>query len=245
VEDEHFWFRTRNQLIRALVEQTSAKFASGYRVLEIGCGTGSVLRGLSEACPEGLVIGSDLHYAGLRFARDRVSSPLVQADLHALPFEAGFNLIGLFDVIEHIPNDSEVLESLQRMIAPGGYLFLTVPAHPSLWSYFDEGARHCRRYRRAELETKLLSAGFRVEFLTYYMASILPLVWLGRKLTGLTGGRRSVAIEQATALTLAEIKITPLVNPLLTWVLDCEGRILTRRYRLPFGTSLLALAKRH
>jgi hypothetical protein len=77
------------------------------------------------------------------------------------------------------------------------------------------------------------------------MASILPLVWLGRKLTGLTGGRRSVAIEQATALTLAEIKITPLVNPLLTWVLDCEGRILTRRYRLPFGTSLLALAKRH
>ena len=244
VEDEHFWFRTRNHVIRALLQQTVAKFSPGYRVLEIGCGTGNVLRELSKACPHGLVVGLDLFFGGLKFARDRVTNPLVQADLHALPFEARFNLIGLFDVIEHIPNDEEVLEHLKRMIAPGGYLFLTVPAHPSLWGYFDEGARHCRRYQQAELETKLRSAGFRVEFLTYYMALIFPLVWLARKLTGLASGNKSASIEQATALTLAEFKITPLVNPILTWLLGWESRILSRRRKLPFGTSLLALAQK-
>lgn len=244
VEDEHFWFRTRNRVIRDLVEQTVGKFPQGYQVLEIGCGTGNVLRVLSAACSQGRVIGSDLFFGGLKFARERVSSPLVQADLYALPFEARFDLIGLFDVIEHIPEDENVLAHLYRMIAPGGYLFVTVPAHPSLWSYFDEGARHCRRYREHELGAKLRSAGFKIEFLTHYMAFIFPLVWLARRLTGLASGNKSMSIEQATALTLAEFKITPLVNPILTWLLGYETRILAQRRELPFGTSLLALAQR-
>ncbi len=202
------------------------------------------MRELNTACSQGLVIGTDLFIGGLKFARNRVARPLVQADLHALPFEPIFNLICLFDVIEHIPNDEEVLENLMRMIAPGGYLFLTVPAHPSLWSYFDEGSRHCRRYRRAELETKLRSAGFRIEFLTYYMALIFPLVWLARKLTGLVSGNRTISIERATALTLEEFRVTPVVNPVLAWLLGWEIRILSRRHKLPFGTSLLALAQK-
>jgi 2-polyprenyl-3-methyl-5-hydroxy-6-metoxy-1,4-benzoquinol methylase len=244
VEDKHFWFRTRNQVIRALIQQIIPKFSPGYWVLEVGCGTGNVLRELSKTCLQGLVVGIDLYFGGLKFARDRVTSPLVQADLHAMPFEARFNLIGLFDVIEHIPNDEEILEHLKSMIVPGGYLFLTVPAHPSLWSYFDEGSHHCRRYKRAELERKLKSAGFKIDFVTYYMALIFPLVWLARKLNEVINGNKSLSIEQATSLTLTEFKITPLVNPLLTWLLGWETKILARRHKLPFGTSLLALAQK-
>lgn len=244
VEDEHFWFRTRNEIIRSLIEQIVGKFSKGYKVLEIGCGTGNVLRVLGEACLDGMLIGSDLHFGGLKFARSRVTSPLIQADLHFLPFKSKFNLIGLFDVIEHIPNDEEVLNHLNRMITPGGYLFLTVPAHPSLWSYFDEGAHHCRRYQQQELEIKLHSAGFEIEFLTQYMAFTFPLMWLARRFTGLVNGNKSISIERATRLTLAEFKVTPLVNPILTWLLRYEVQILTRRRKLPFGTSLLVLARK-
>jgi SAM-dependent methyltransferase len=244
VEDKHFWFRTRNGVIGELVRQIMAKRSPDYRVLEIGCGTGNVLHELGKACPQGLVIGADLFFGGLKFARDRVASSLVQADLRTLPFKAKFDLIGIFDVIEHIPNDEEVLENLNHMIVPGGYLFLTVPAHPSLWSYYDEGAHHCRRYRYAELKTKLWSAGFRIEFLTYYMAIIFPLVWLTRKLTGLAHGRKTISIEKATDLTIKELKITPLANSLLTWVLGYERLVLARRHSLPLGTSLLVLAQK-
>lgn len=244
VEDEHFWFRTRNHVIHALTRQVAGKLPPGCRVLEIGCGAGNVLRELGKACPHGLVVGSDLFFEGLKFARNRVAGPLVQADLHALPFDVKFDVVGLFDVIEHIPNDVEVLEHLARMIAPGGRLFLTVPASPSLWSYFDEGAHHCRRYRSLEMKEKLQSAGFEIEFLSHYMTSIFPLVWLARRLTRLASRSRSLTIEQATALTLAEFKITPLVNPLLTWILSLETGFLVQRRPLSFGASLLALARK-
>jgi SAM-dependent methyltransferase len=244
IEDQHFWFRTRNHVIRALIRQLVKDFPPGYRVLEIGCGTGNVLREISIACPHGLVVGTDLYLDGLKFAKKRVDIPLVQADLHALPFESKFNLVGLFDVIEHIPNDEEVLQHLNCMIGSGGYLFLTVPAHPALWSYFDEGSHHCRRYRQSELETKLRLAGFEIEFITPYMAIIFPLVWLARKFTSLVKGRESVTIEDATTLTLAEFTVTPVVNPILTWLLSFETQILARRRKLPFGTSLLVLAQK-
>ncbi len=146
VENKHFWFRSRDQVIRKLIQQTVVKFQPGYRVLEIGCGTGNVLNVMRKACSQGFVVGSDLFFEGLKFARDRVTCPLIQADLHAMPFQAKFNLIGLFDVIEHIPNDQEILERLKQILVPGGFLFITVPANPSLWSYTDEAAHHFRRY---------------------------------------------------------------------------------------------------
>src|SRR3972149_940670 len=80
IEDEHFWFRTRNKIIQSLIEQIVGKFPKGYRVLEIGCGTGNVLRVLSKACSQGMVIGSDLYFGGLKFAQSRSTSPLIQAD---------------------------------------------------------------------------------------------------------------------------------------------------------------------
>src|SRR5439155_22740642 len=69
IESSHFWFRTRNRVIGALAEQITKNWASGYRVLEVGCGTGNVLRALEQACPRGMVVGMDLFAEGLAFAR--------------------------------------------------------------------------------------------------------------------------------------------------------------------------------
>ena len=70
----------------------------------------------------------------------------MQGDVRNSPFGKPFALIGMFDVLEHIPEELETLVALREALAPGGRLMLTVPAHQYLWSYFDEAAQHCRRY---------------------------------------------------------------------------------------------------
>ncbi|MGI8588256.1 MAG: methyltransferase domain-containing protein [Chloroflexia bacterium] len=243
IEDRHFWFRARNLVIAALVKQLTAGVAPGYRVLEVGCGTGNVLHMLEQICPVGAVIGMDLFAEGLHYARRRTACPLVQGDIQSPPFGIRFPLIGLFDVLEHLPDDLQVLRNLREMLLPGGALLITVPASTSLWSYFDEAAHHCRRYSYQELRDKLLRTGYQVEYVTPYMAALFPLVWLGRRVAARMGRRSTGAGRRADSLTSNELHITPGVNGLLFALLAQEIRLIRRRRRLPIGTSLLAIAR--
>ena len=245
VEDRHFWFRARNQVIAAVAKRLTADLPRGYRVLELGCGTGNVLRVLERVCTAGTVIGMDLFLEGLRHARQRTDALLVQADMHTPPFGLSFNVIGLFDVLEHIPDDRQVLCDLHDMLVEGGSLLLTVPAHPYLWSYFDEASRHCRRYEREELSQKLTGAGYQVEQLTYYMATIFPLVWIGRKLAALSSRRPASDATCVAELTVNELRVMPVINEVLASLLALEARLLAHRKALRWGTSLLAVARKN
>jgi len=244
IEDRHFWFRARNKVIATVVSQITANLAPGYRVLEVGCGTGNVLRVLEQTCTNGVVMGMDLFTEGLQYARRRTTCQMVQADIHAPPFTTQFHLISLFDVLEHLQDDMQVLRNVHTMLAQGGILLLTVPAHPSLWSYFDEASHHCRRYRVSKLESKLNNTGYQIEYLTQYMVSIFPLVWLGRRLKSLIDRRSSGSVDRTNALAQAELHITPVANGLLAFLLAQEARLIARRRRLPIGTSILAIARR-
>lgn len=244
IEERHFWFRARNRMIGSLVEAETSQFPEGYRVLEIGCGTGNVLQLLENICRNGRVIGMDLFHEGLDFARRRVSCSLVQGDLHASPFAAQFQIVGMFDVLEHLSDDREVLQDVYEMLAPGGLLFLTVPAYPSLWSYFDEASHHARRYMLADLNQKLVKTGFQIAQISYYMLSILPLVWAGRKLQGKNPPRNVDSDKAAHDLAVNELKIIPMINEILGWILERETWWLKQKIRLPAGTSLLALARK-
>lgn len=237
VEDRHFWFRTRNNVISSVVQNLIRDLPAGYRVLEVGCGTGNVLRHLERICHDGQVIGLDAYLEGLRFARQRVRCPLIQADIHHPPFNVRFDLIGIFDVLEHLPDDKSILCVLHRLLTPEGRLLITVPAHMSLWSYFDNAAHHYRRYSQHTLRQVLQASGFEVIFLTHYMAAIFPLVWLGRRLAG-----RSRANQHA--LAAEELRVVPVVNNILTGILSLEARLIGARRRLPIGTSLLAIAQK-
>jgi SAM-dependent methyltransferase len=242
MEDRHFWFRARNGLIATLVGQITAHLPAGYRVLEVGCGTGNVLRALETVCDRGVIVGMDLFIEGLRYARRRARAPLVQGDMHTPPFQAVFDLIGLFDVLEHLPDDMRVLRDLHAMLVPGGALLVTVPAHASLWSYFDEAAHHCRRYAGDELGDKLRDAGYRVEYLTQFMAPLFPAIWLGRRVARLRNRRATTAALNVDDLATNELRIVPVVNDWLYWLLRQEGRWIGRRKRVPIGTSFLAIA---
>lgn len=240
IEDRHFWFRARNRLIFGIIRKLTSELSPGYRVLEVGCGTGNVLRVLRQACPDATVVGMELWFEGLQFANERSAGPLVQGDVRNCPFGKPFDLIGMFDVLEHIPQENETLLALRQALAPGGRLILTVPAHQYLWSYFDEAAHHCRRYSSQEIRARLVDAGFQVEFLSQFMTCIFPLVWFFRKVRG----RHDVQdFENARTLTLREFRVIPVINGLLSAMLRVETFWLNRGHRLPIGSSLIVVAK--
>lgn len=248
IEERHFWFRSRNKVIGELVKQLVSEYDSNYAVLEVGCGTGYVLQELNAICQHGSVIGTDLFVEGLEYARRRSDALLVQSDLNQSPFGIRFDLIGLFDVIEHIPDDIAVLETLHNMLSDDqrSRLFITVPAHPTLWSYFDVASHHCRRYTVEELQGKLQDSGYEVEYISEYQMCIYPLVWLGRRLSAFFSqfSKDYDSSEKSDRLAKNELKILPLVNELLAIVLGFEAILIRKRLKLPVGTSLLAIARK-
>lgn len=239
IERRHFWFQTRNRVITTLVEQVVRPLPNGYRVLEVGCGTGNVLQPLAETCHAGTVVGMDLFAEGLHFARRRVPGAVVQGDLHHPPFRTAFEVIGLFDVLEHFEDDRRVLSDLATMLAPGGALILTVPAYRSLWSYFDVASHHARRYELADLGGKLEDAGLRVEYLSPYMVAAFPVLWGQRRLRF---GKQEA--NAARAATVHDLRIVPIANEVFRWLCAWEPSAVAQHRTLPFGTSLIALARR-
>jgi SAM-dependent methyltransferase len=121
---------------------------------------------------------------GGRVRAEKTSCPVFLGDAERPPVLGQFDVVGIFDVLEHLADDRKTLTGLNLMLKPGGALVLTVPAHMSLWSYFDVASRHCRRYAATELEQILRESGFEVDYLTQFMMSLFPLVWLIRRIKG-------------------------------------------------------------
>jgi SAM-dependent methyltransferase len=240
-EERHFWFCTRTRIIGSAVKQVVAGFEPGYRVIEVGCGTGVVLRELVRVCERGHVVGMDLFPEAVSFAREKASCPVFLGDAERPPGLGQFDAVCMFDVLEHLADDRKTLTTLNLMVKPGGALVLTVPAHMSLWSYFDVASCHCRRYAPSRLAKLLQESGFKVEYLTQFMMSLFPLVWLRRRTDdGSAVKDRNRAAEKAAN----ELKVVPVINDLLKLILSIEVVAIRRRWRLPIGTSVLIVARK-
>jgi SAM-dependent methyltransferase len=236
IEDRHFWFVGRNAIIARLLRDLASKKDAPRFVIELGCGTGNVLRFVKRACAQATVVGMDLFFEGLRFARARSGAALVQGDVRQNPFRRPADLVCLFDVLEHIPDDVAALASIRELVADGGRLLLTVPLHPSLWSEFDELSHHQRRYTVTELKRKVEAAGFTIEYATPYIVATLPPMWIYRRFFSRAGGDRKRAED--------ELKIVPVANGVLKTLLRIEAALIARRVRLPFGSSMILLARK-
>jgi SAM-dependent methyltransferase len=232
LEERSFWFRARNRLIVELVSDVASP---GDRFLEIGCGTGYVLQALVHAC--GLrATGGDLFAEGLEHARRRVpEAELSQIDARAMAYEQEFDLVGAFDVLEHIDDDLGVLRALRRAVRPGGFVLLTVPQHRWLWSAADAHARHLRRYARAELLERVRRAGLTPVRVTSFVTSLLPLMALSR------WRQRHLRREYDPA---AELLLPAPVDRLFERALGLERRLIRRGVDLPVGGSLVLVARR-
>jgi 2-polyprenyl-3-methyl-5-hydroxy-6-metoxy-1,4-benzoquinol methylase len=237
IESRHFWFVARRAVIRDALRRHIPDLA-GRALFDIGCGTGGLV---SYLAAEGIrVLGAcDAYVQALEIARRRLDAPLVLVDEGRFPpLAPGHGLLTMFDVLEHIDDDEGTLAWLASVLEPGGYLVLTVPAHPFLFDESDERAHHRRRYRHREMREKLGAAGFEIELLTHFMAPLVPMLAVLRAPRRLM--RRRTA---APAGWDAQLRVVPGVNGMFRALLAVERRCL-RFVEPPFGSSILAIARR-
>jgi len=234
LEADSFWFRARNRLI---VWALRRHFPGMQRYLEIGCGTGYVLAGVADAYPQATITGSEVFSVGLPYAAERIGeAELLQMDARKIPYVNEFDVIGAFDVLEHIKEDEAVLTEMLQALRPGGGIAITVPQHPWLWSQQDEYACHERRYHIGELRDKVLRAGFRVELQTSFVSLLLPAMMASRlslKKTSPGAGNNA-----------AEFQLPGLINRIFEGVMNLERQLIRLGIRFPLGGSLLLVARK-
>ena len=233
LEDGNFWYRGRNRLLLWALR----RYFPGCRsFFEAGCGSGYVLAGVAAAFPHCRLVAGEASTLGLARAAVRVpAAELLQMDARSVPYRDEFDVVGAFDVIEHIADDAAVLAALHDALVPGGGLLLTVPQHPFLWSEFDVRSGHLRRYRAAQLRDLLVRAGFDILTMTSFTTLLLPAMLLSRL------ARRQTP---ATYDPLDELRIPSWLNAVLERVLDLERLLIRAGFALPAGGSLLVVARK-
>lgn len=234
LEEGSFWFRARNELILWALRKY---FVSAASFLEIGCGTGYVLGAVSAEIPAARLVGSELFVSGLNIAAKRVpTAEFYQIDARSIPFRNAFDVIGAFDVIEHVDDDRRVLQQVAAALVPGGGVIVTVPQHPSMWSPQDDFAHHVRRYTAREVTRKLRDAGLEVVRCTSFMSLLLPLMFVARRRSRATGGNELDV--------MAELRQPRMISGALEYALGFERALIRRGMSFPAGGSLLVVARK-
>lgn len=235
VEEESFWFRHRNAVIGSVVEQ----FPPQGTIFDIGGGNGCVAAGLeAKGFPVALVEPGP---SGARHAVERGLETVICSTLEGAGFPPQtLPAVGLFDVLEHVEDDTEFLRALRSTMKPGGRLYVTTPAYQALWSLDDESAGHHRRYSTGSLSDRLEQAGFTVEYLTYFFW-LLPLPILAlRTIPTKLGVRRSPSVDQIQREHSTRQGAT---SSLIMRALAVELSTIHGGRRVPFGGSCLAVAR--
>jgi len=228
LEEGHWWFRGKRLLLEALLARAGV---STGRMLDVGCGTGGILRALAA---RGEVIGIDYAELGLRYCRTKGLRDVLRASALALPFRSGvFDLCVLMDVLEHVDEEALLLSEVRRVLRPGGVAILSVPAFQALWSPHDEVFEHRRRYRRKELVARVRESGLHVDWASYTNFFVFPPALAWRTLRRWT----NVASERRTDF----FPLPGVINSALVAAYRAEAALI-RRLPLPFGVSVACVA---
>lgn len=229
LEDHHWWFVARRNILSSLL--TTLDLDPSSLVLEVGAGTGGNLAMLSRY---GSVSAIEPATTALKIAQKRGIATIKPGQLpDNLPFADGdFTLAAALDVLEHVKPDDASLSAIHKKLQPNGYFLLTVPAYKWLWSDHDDLHHHFHRYTKKEICEKLVMAGFIVEKVSYFNCLLFPV------LIGTRG------IKKAFGLTVREDVMFPgWLNSLFKGIFSSE-RWLLRHWNLPFGSSIVAVARR-
>ena len=230
VEDTHWWYQALHSLIFDRLEAHIPDWRD-KAILDAGCGTGAVLQRLGN--PE-RHIGVDLSPEALRFCRERGLRNAFQADVMSLPFENNrFDAVICSSVLYHrwVGDVAAALDEVIRVLRPGGWLFLNLPAYRFLHSAHDDAVFGARRFTRAEVRSLLLKKELTIPRLTYWTTLFFPLACITRTFGALKFGRGF------------DSGVLSSMNKVLGKVMRVELLVL-RRFSLPFGVALFCVARK-
>jgi len=236
VEDSSFWFQHRNSVISDLVRD----YSPHDTIFDIGGGNGCVSSALQRAGQEVVLVEPGRQ--GACNAVQRGIGTVIQSTLQDAHFcRDSLPSAGLFDVLEHIEDDTGFLRDIFSYLRPGGRLYLTVPAYGWLWSAEDVHAGHFRRYTRRLLSDRLRDAGFEVTFSSYLFSFLVPPILLFRAIPTRLGLRR----RRIASRTKKEHSAGPgFSQALIRHCLQGERGRIQRRKALWAGSSCIAVAGR-
>lgn len=227
LEKTNWWYCSRRKLLSIFLK----KYLSfGSKILDIGCGTGA----------NGLEFSRTYDYAGIdsnpeaiKFSKKTLKDVFLM-NAEDLKFKRNsFSAVLCLDVLEHLKNERIVLKNIKNILKEDGVLIVTVPAFMFLWSDHDNVLHHYRRYSQKELELLLSASGFKVLRKTYWNSFLFLPVLLLRKIKSIFSSFSS-DLEEAHHL----------VNGLLTCILNLEAFLISKGIDLPFGVSILLIAKK-
>lgn len=250
VEQTHWWFRARRQIVWALIERywrnekrgargeckRNASYISvrlpRLRVCELGCGTGGNLVGIADHHE---VVGIECSPQALAYARqtlgDRVRYGRLPHEID-LPRQS-FDVVLMTDVLEHIEDDASAANAALRLLKPGGIVVATVPAYQWLYSPRDAWHHHFRRYSKRRFARLWKSEHAEPLLLSYYNTLLFPAAAAVRLAGKLAPHRRPGDLS---------IPARPL-NEFLARLMGSERNLLGRA-PMPFGLSLVAVIRK-
>lgn len=224
----HWWYRARREVLAALIRRAATP-PPGARILEIGCGTGHNLQMLGRF---GDVDALEVDETARGMAEERLGRAVLSAplpELSGVP-ERSYDLIGAFDVIEHIAADAAAVAAIAGRLKPGGKLVVSVPAHQWMWSAHDVVNHHVRRYSRKQLKRLIEGSPLKLEAIGYFNSLLFPVAVAERLASRLRGKEDS------------DLSLPPRpLNTVLERTFAAE-RHLIARVPLPPGLSLFAVA---
>lgn len=228
-ESLHWWFTARRRIIASIIE--TLRLPNDARILEIGSGTGGNLKMLSRF---GKVSAVEMDATARAIAEKKTHSLFDIRNGYCptdMPFESyeKFDLICLFDVLEHIEDDVATLACLKELLTINGRVLVTVPAYRWLWSAHDKFLHHKRRYSSRELKTKLDETGFSVEKISHFNTLLFPFA-AGARILDRILGRQSASGTSVPG---------PLVNSSFHAIFSFE-RYFLGWMNFPFGVSIIA-----
>ena len=239
LEARHWWFRGRRTVYFGLLRHYLGQ-ERPRRVLDLGCGMGGFLEGLAELGTE--IYPSDVSLESLGRCRERGFERAVLGSGYSLPYaDASFDLVCMFDAIEHIPDDHRVMREVARVLRPGGSIFVSVPAYPFLYANNDRVAQHERRYTRSALRRVFEGAGLTVVRNTHSNVFLFPLILPA--VLGIKALESLLSKEADPQHTNLSWPIPAFVHAALHGIFAAELPF-SKRFDWPAGHSIAAIARR-
>lgn len=231
-EQNYWWHVGRFKIIEAYLGLATKKQKKKSTILNIGCGTGGTIASLEKF---GKVTNVDVSDDAIAFMKKQ-GHVVNKVKGIKLPDKADtYDVVGAFDVLEHIDKDVSALKEWKRVLKPGGKVVLTVPAYQWLWSAHDTSLHHFRRHTRPGIIERAEQAGLKPIKVSYAIVFSLPLVVGFRWVNKLLG--RSMDSETSY------VDVPNWVNSLFTKLLFIEAG-LHKYIRFPFGTSVVAILEK-